>query len=246
MTPIQKEWLFGLRSNKDQYELTTIRQILEKLGQPQRHPRIVHIAGTNGKGSTLVTLEKLLIESGFSVGSTISPHLLSFNERFRINGLAASEQLLDVAFHRVREVCGYNEALLIDERRLPSIQPSFFEFSIAMAFVIFQGQNLDFLLLETGLGGRLDATNIITNPLVNIITQIDYDHQTFLGESLKEITMEKMGIIKKGAKVFLARQKESVSKQVMDYCEKENIELYLAPKHFCHKIREDETRYIFD
>ena len=182
MSPLQLSKLFSLQSDKIKFGLDNIRNLLERLGNPQDNQKIIHFAGTNGKGSTLITLEKLLIKSGFKTGSTISPHLISLNERYRINSEIINDQDLTFAFEQVKKVCILDDDLS-PISKTSSLKPSFFEFSLAMAFVIFRLKKVDYILLETGLGGRLDATNIIKNPLACVITKIDIDHTEYLGNN---------------------------------------------------------------
>src|SRR5690606_24805393 len=154
-------------------DLTNIRKLCEALGNPQEQFKTIHIAGTNGKGSTSHALAAILQHSGYKTGLYTSPHLVDFRERFRI----------DIAL--VQEVWVVSFVLNILEL-IERIQPSFFEVTVAMAFQAFADAGVDIAVIETGLGGRLDSTNIIT-PLLSIITNISYDHQDVLGATLKEI-----------------------------------------------------------
>ncbi len=226
------DFLYGLGIFNIKFGLKNIRSILKKLDDPHRHPRIIHIAGTNGKGSTLAVLERLLFDSGYSTGSTISPHLISFNERFRVNGIQAKDQALNRAFQRVRQACGIDADLSLRSIQKAKIKPTFFEYSIAMAFAIFQECKVDFILLETGLGGRLDATNVVENPLVCILTRIAIDHQEYLGDTIESITAEKLGILKNNAQVFVAPQEERVLRQIRNKCREKEVQCVFSPKHF--------------
>ncbi|MBU2514442.1 hypothetical protein KJ966_24165 [bacterium] len=210
--------------------------MLTKLDNPHLHPRIIHIAGTNGKGSTLVTLEKLLLDSGFSTGSTISPHLISFNERFRINGVAVEDPELDKTFEEVCQACDIDLSLKHASSRDGTISPTFFEFSIAMAFVLFRRFAVDYILLETGLGGRLDATNVVPTPLACVLTRIAIDHQEYLGNTIEEIVQEKLGILKQGSPVFAASQEENVRYQIVNYCKQQDIKVFYSPVHFGYRV----------
>lgn len=216
--------------------LDTIRSILERLGHPHQHPRIIHIAGTNGKGSTLKTLESLLIASGFTTGSTISPHLITINERFRINGTPVDDDGLNNAFREVCRQCDIPLDLSSPVSLDGAIRPTFFEFSLAMAFVLFESAGVDYILLETGLGGRLDATNVIEKPLACVITRIAMDHQEYLGSSIEAIVGEKLGILKKGSPVFVAPQDGIVSRLIRSRCESGGFKYFTSPEDF---YRED-------
>jgi dihydrofolate synthase/folylpolyglutamate synthase len=169
--------------------LSTTIALDNHLGNPHRRFRTIHVAGTNGKGSTSHTLAAILQESGYKVGLYTSPHLIDFRERIRVNGVPASEKFV-VEF--VEKHRAFFEPL----------QPSFFELTTAMAFEYFAGQNVDVAVIEVGLGGRLDCTNII-NPELCVITNISLDHTQFLGNTLGEIAAEKAGIIKDGVTVVI-------------------------------------------
>jgi dihydrofolate synthase / folylpolyglutamate synthase len=179
-------------------ENTTI--LLERLGRPDRAYPAIHIAGTNGKGSTAAYVESILRNAGFRTGLNTSPHLERINERFRINGEEISDEQFAESFTRIRSVI---EELLADGKL--RAHPTYFECVTALAFEVFARQRVEFAVIEVGLGGRLDATNIIT-PVVSIITRIDFDHEAFLGHSLREIAGEKAGILKYGVPAVSAPQ----------------------------------------
>jgi dihydrofolate synthase / folylpolyglutamate synthase len=179
-------------------ENTTI--LLERLGRPDRAYPTIHIAGTNGKGSTAAFVESILRQAGFRTGLNTSPHLEHINERFRINGEEIADEQFVETFTRLHSVI---EELLA-EGKLRS-HPTYFECVTALAFEVFARQRVEFGVIEVGLGGRLDATNIIT-PVASIITCIDFDHENFLGHALREIAGEKAGIIKHGVPVVSAPQ----------------------------------------
>ena len=161
----------------------------ERLGHPHRNFRTIHVAGTNGKGSCSHTLAAILQSAGYKVGLYTSPHLVDFRERIRVNGETVSEDFV-VAF--VEEHRSFFEPL----------QPSFFELTTAMAFKYFAEQKVDVAVIEVGLGGRLDCTNIIT-PALSVITNISFDHTQYLGDTLAKIAAEKAGIIKAGVPVVI-------------------------------------------
>lgn len=161
----------------------------EHLGHPHRKYKTVHVAGTNGKGSCSHTLAAILQEEGYKVGLYTSPHLVDFRERIRVNGECVSERYVVEFIDRER---GFFEPL----------RPSFFELTTAMAFKYFADQNVDIAVIEVGLGGRLDCTNIIS-PILSVITNISLDHTQFLGNTLESIAKEKAGIIKEGVPVVI-------------------------------------------
>jgi len=182
------------------FNLENIAMLIERLGRPDRAYPTVHIAGTNGKGSTAAFLEAILREAGFRTGLNTSPHLERINERFRINGEEIGDQLFAETFSRIH---GVIEELLAEGKL--RAHPTYFECVTALAFEVFAQARVEFGVIEVGLGGRLDATNIIT-PAVSVITRIDFDHENFLGHSLKEIASEKAGILKYGVAAVIAPQ----------------------------------------
>ena len=178
--------------------LTRLVKLLEKLDNPHKKlPPTIHIAGTNGKGSTLSFIKNILVNNNYSVHTYTSPHLEKFSERICINN------------KQVNTIKLLNHLKFI--KKINANQPiTFFEITTAAAFLLFSKHEADFLLLETGLGGRLDATNIIPKKLISIITSIGVDHEEFLGKTLKKITKEKLGIIKNTENVIIAKQKKEV------------------------------------
>ena len=182
------------------FNLENMTVLMERLGRPDRTYPIVHIAGTNGKGSTAAFLESILRAAGFRTGLNTSPHLERINERIRINGEEISDQFFAETFTRVQEVI---EELLASGRL--RAHPTYFECVTALAFEVFARERVEFAVVEVGLGGRLDATNIV-RPQVSVITRIDFDHENYLGHSLEEIAREKAGIVKAGVPVATAPQ----------------------------------------
>ncbi len=190
------EWLYSQLANYYQQGSTaykpgldSISHLLSQLGNPEHKFKSIHIAGTNGKGSTAHMLAAMAIENGYKVGLFTSPHIKDFRERIKING-----QLIDEKF--VVDFVSKHKYLL------QRLQPSFFEITTAMAFVAFATQECDYAIIETGLGGRLDATNVLS-PEISAITNIGLDHTEFLGETLDKIAFEKAGIIKEHTPVVI-------------------------------------------
>jgi dihydrofolate synthase/folylpolyglutamate synthase len=183
------------------FDLENISVLADRLGRPDRAYPSAHIAGTNGKGSTAAFLESILRRAGFRTGLNTSPHLEKINERIRVAG----EEISDEAFANVlTRILSLTEELLAAGKL--RAHPTYFECVTAMAFEYFARQRVDVAVFEVGLGGRLDATNILT-PVVSIITRIDFDHENFLGHSLHEIAGEKAGILKPSVPVVLAPQR---------------------------------------
>ncbi|WP_196220734.1 bifunctional folylpolyglutamate synthase/dihydrofolate synthase [Roseibium hamelinense] len=192
--------LLALHPKEIDLSLGRMYRLLEALGSPhEKLPPTVHIAGTNGKGSVTATLRSLLEADGKRCHVYTSPHLVRFNERIRLGdtGEFVSDADLFDALHRCEEANGGDPI-------------TFFEITTAAALLLFSERLADVLLLEVGLGGRLDATNVIENPLVTVITPVSMDHEKFLGETLADIAAEKAGIIKSGCPVVIARQDESI------------------------------------
>ena len=168
-----RAWIFGLKG---------IQTLLNKLRKPHKKLKTIHIGGTNGKGSVCTFISSILQHSGFKIGTYTSPHLVRFNERIKINDREISD----------------NEVVELYKKIKPHITTqTFFEITSAMAFLYFEQNKVDFAVLEVGLGGRLDATNVV-NPLVSIITNISLEHTNYLGNTITDISFEKAGIIKKG------------------------------------------------
>ena len=180
--------------------LDRLSKLLYKLGNPHLDlPKTIHIAGTNGKGSIQSFIRNILVSNGYSCDAYISPHLSKFNERIVLNNRDVSTKKL-------------YETLKFVERINDSNKITFFEITTAVAFLLFQRSKSEFLVLETGLGGRLDATNIIPKKLFSIITPISYDHEEFLGSTIKKITSEKLGIIKNSRNIIISKQNDDVEK----------------------------------
>ncbi len=182
------------------FDLENITVLLERLGRPERAFPSVHIAGTNGKGSTAAFLESILRKAGFRTGLNTSPHLERINERIRVNGEEIADELFAEIFTRI--LTAIEE--LLAEGKLRA-HPTYFECVTAVAFEAFARERVDFAVVEVGLGGRLDATNVLM-PVASVITRIDFDHENFLGHSLREIAGEKAGILKERVPAVIAGQ----------------------------------------
>ena len=176
--------MYGLRRFGIKLGLTTIRKILKELGNPQQGYACIHVAGTNGKGSVASSLASILCQSGYKTGLYTSPHLVRFNERIQVNNRPISNKDVVAAYEAVRQV------------NFGRREPTFFEFATAMALYEFGRQQVDWAVIETGMGGRLDATNVI-QPELSIITNISLEHRDYLGDTLSRIASEKAGIIKR-------------------------------------------------
>lgn len=211
------DWLFAQapnyqRDGSSAYKpgLENIKKLCNFFGNPQDKIKTIHIGGTNGKGSTSNMLASVLQESGYKIGLYNSPHLVDFTERIKVDGENCDKEFV------------YNFILKLQE--LPSeIQPSFFEFTTIMAFEYFYQQKVDYAIIEVGLGGRLDSTNII-KPLVSAITNVQLDHQDLLGETIEEISFEKAGIIKENTPIISGDEKISVREIIINKAKEMNAE----------------------
>ncbi len=198
------------------FDLENITVLAERLGRPDRAYPSVHIAGTNGKGSTAAFLESILRHAGLRTGLNTSPHLERINERIRINGEEISDEIFAETFTRIHVLI--EELLAAGKLRA---HPTYFECVTAMAFECFARARVEFGVFEVGLGGRLDATNIVS-PVASVITRIDFDHENFLGHSLCEIAGEKAGILKPGVPVILAEQNPEARQVILNRARKLN------------------------
>jgi dihydrofolate synthase/folylpolyglutamate synthase len=198
-------------------DITNTVALCNALDNPQNQFKTIHLAGTNGKGSTSHLLASILQENGLRVGLYTSPHLKDFRERIKINGEMIPKQEI------VEFVAQYK--IIFDE-----ISPSFFEWTVALCFNYFAKQNIDVAIIETGLGGRLDSTNII-NPLLSVITNIGWDHTDLLGDTLPKIAYEKAGIIKPNTPAVLGEKHPEINQVFIDKANESNSNLVFAQDH---------------
>jgi dihydrofolate synthase/folylpolyglutamate synthase len=223
--------LFSLRRLRMKLRLDTIRGVLARLENPHQRFKSVHIAGTNGKGSTAAHLAATLNTAGYRTGLFTSPHLIRFNERFRIDGHAAGDDEVVAAFHHVRHAQRQNEEHM-----------TFFEMCAAMAFWIFARRKVDWAVIETGMGGRLDATNVLI-PEVSVITNIALDHQIYLGNTLADIAREKAGIIKPGIALVTGVKQPPTRLVIKETAHRQKAPVYRLGKAF--RVRRRSTNNDF-
>lgn len=203
------------------FSTDTMGILMKAFGSPQDKYRSIHVAGTNGKGSVSAFSAAILRSSGAKVGVTTSPHLQAVNERIVIDG----EPISDSDLNRLATV-------LRDKGNELGVTPSFFEGITACAFLAFAERKVDWAVVEVGLGGRLDATNVISAPDIAVITNIDFDHQEILGFSLAEIAREKAGIVKKGSAVVVGTMEDSAAQAIQDRCSSVGLVPYQAGRDF--------------
>jgi dihydrofolate synthase / folylpolyglutamate synthase len=199
-------------------DLNNTIAICDILGNPQNKFKTVHVAGTNGKGSVSHFLASVMQEHGFKTGLYTSPHLKDYRERIRINGKKISEEKVIEFVKKHKSACD-------------KIKPSFFEWTVGLAFDYFAEEKVDVAIIETGLGGRLDSTNVIT-PELSVITNIGMDHTNLLGNTLSEIASEKAGIIKKSVPVVIGQRQDEIKNVFIDKAKEENCSIYFADDHF--------------
>lgn len=203
------------------------QRLLEVCGNPQDNFMSIHIAGTNGKGTTAAMIASILIEAGYKVGLYTSPHLLRFNERIRINGTPITDERI------VEFMSQYKTAI-------DKIESTFFEATTAMAFDYFKKKKVDVAVIETGLGGRLDSTNVL-KPKITIITSISMDHAEILGKDLKTIAFEKGGIIKNGVPLILSSQSEEVKNVIIKISDMKSAKVNYCNQNDIKNISITET-----
>lgn len=205
-------YVFGLEFHGHKLGLENIRALIAALGHPERTFQAVHVAGTNGKGSVAVMCATALSAAGYRTGCYTSPHLVSIEERFRVDGEQVSRAELERAVEEVRQ----HAVRLTSDGTLRAL-PTFFEVATASAFLIFRQRQVQVAVLEVGLGGRLDATNVVS-PQVGVITTIDLDHQRHLGSSIADIAREKAGIIKPGMTIICGERKAQALAVIAEVC----------------------------
>jgi len=228
--------LLDLHPKKIDLSLGRVERLLEALGRPDLTlPPTIHVAGTNGKGSTLAFLRAMLEARGARVHVYTSPHLLRFNERIRLGAEGGGKLVDDAALREALETC---------ERANGRQSITFFEITTAAAFLLFSRTQADWLLLETGLGGRYDATNVISAPKATIVTSISLDHPEFLGETVEKIAMEKAGIFKPGAPAVIGFQRDAARNVLERQARRVGAPVAIAGEDF--HIYEESGRLVFE
>ena len=212
--------------------LENTRVLLQKLRSPEKKIKVVHVAGTNGKGAVCSFTSAMLIQAGYKTGLFTSPHLVEMTERFKINGSDISKESFVEVFREVKKA--------VEEiQKEGYAHPTFFEFLFAMALVYFQKEKVEYAVIETGLGGRLDSTNVIDSPVITAITSISLDHTEYLGETKEIIATEKAGIIKEQIPVVIGVNPDSVVQVLEEKALEKNAEILKVSKKdykICEKI----------
>ena len=212
--------------------LKAMKFLMEEFQHPEDSAKAIHIAGTNGKGSVTEMITNVLINEGYTVGKFISPHLIYYNERISVNNKNISDLEMENLIKKINPAIEkYNS--------ISDVPITLFELETTMAFLYFKEKNCDFVVLETGLGGLYDCTNIINNPLVSVITSIGYDHMHILGNTLSEIAYQKAGIIKENSNTVIFNQEPDIDNVFIAECKKKNNILHIIKKS-------DICNYSFD
>ena len=231
MTDYEKQRM--IRYNVTTFDLTRMNELLAAIGNPHKNLKAVHIAGSKGKGSTSTMIARMLEANSYKVGLYTSPHITSLHERISINSCNITKDEIVELVNSVRP----SVDILTENGR----KPTFFELFTAMAFLHFSNSEVDFAILETGMGGRLDSTNVVT-PLVSAITSISIDHQRQLGKTIELIAAEKAGIIKKGVPVATVLQEEAALDVIKTYAAKAGSPLYVIGENIDYSCRFEASR----
>ncbi len=219
--------------------LDAMKYFMEEYNNFQENMKFIHIAGTNGKGSCTEMISNILEQQGYKVGKFMSPHLIEYNERISINGkFISNEEMSDLIEELEPKIKKYNDTR--------NVNITLFELETTMALLYFYRNNVDFVVLETGLGGLYDCTNIISKPLVSVITSIGYDHMHILGNTLPEIAYQKAGIIKENSNTVFFAQTQDVNEVFIETCNDKNNELHLVNENDIKNYRYDKDFQYFD
>ena len=229
------DYLYGLEKFGMIFGLTQVERILEALGNPHREVQAIHIGGTNGKGSTAAMMASILQKEGYRMGLYTSPHLIRFTERIKVNGKEIEKE-------EVAELAGWMKER-IEAAGIPS-PFTFFDFTTAMGLLYFKQKMVDLAILEVGLGGRLDSTNVI-DPLLSIITNIAKDHEEYLGRSILKIAREKAGIIKKDRPLITAATQPQVLRLFSKVCREKGAPYYRVGKEFRY-VQNEERHFDYE
>lgn len=219
--------------------LKAMEFFMKKFNNFEQQMNFIHIAGTNGKGSCTEMMANILEKQGYKVGKFLSPHLVKYNERISINGVEISDE-------EMANIIEELQPLIEEYNKIEEIDVTLFELETTMALLYFYRNNVDFVVLETGLGGLYDCTNIISKPLVSIITSIGYDHLNILGKTLPEIAVQKAGIIKDDSQTVIFEQEKDVNDVFIRTCSSKNNKLHIISNNDISNYRFDENFQYFN
>lgn len=215
-----KEYIDGLSKYGSELGLDNIKALLTVLDNPQEKLKVIHVAGTNGKGSTIAFMGSILKEAGYKVGKYTSPVVFEYLEKYQINDENISEEAFAGIASKVK--------MALEQLEKQGIQPTIFEVETAMAFEYFKDEKCDVVILETGMGGDMDATNVCRKVLASVLVSISLDHTGFLGDTIEKIAYHKAGIIKEGCPVVVMKQQEKVMTVIRKTATKHNATVYEA------------------
>ena len=233
-----EKYLQGFFAGTKDPSLDAMRFFMDKLNHPEKELKFIHIAGTNGKGAVTEMISNILLNSGYKVGKFMSPHLIRYNERIQINNK-------EITNKEMEEIIIKLDPLVKEYNSKGNGNVTLFELETTMAILYFANKKCDIVVLEVGLGGLYDCTNIVY-PIVSIITSIGYDHMKFLGNTLEEIAFQKAGIIKQNSKTIFMSQSESVDNVIIERCKEENNKLFLVNKEEIKNYSYTEEYQKFD
>lgn len=234
-----EEYLNNFFKGTKNPSLDAMQYFMDEYNNFQENMKFIHVAGTNGKGSCVETISNILVKQGYKVGKFISPHLVRYNERISINGIEITNEEMSELIEELKpKVEKYSKK--------KKIQITFFELITTMALLYFYRKNVDFVVLETGLGGLYDCTNIIAKPLVSVITSIGYDHMHILGNTLAEIAYQKAGIIKQNSNTVFFEQSEEINNVFSDMCKNKNNKFHLVTNNKIKNYKYDNEYQYFD
>ena len=230
------------KGKKKRPTLKAMDFFMDEYNHIDENMNIIHIAGTNGKGSTVKIISNILIKAGYSVGTFVSPHLTKYNERISINNQSITDKEMSDLIDEIQpKIDQYNEFADINELN----HMTWFEALTIIAFLYFYRNNVDFVVIETGLGGLFDSTNFIKKSIASVITSIGYDHMKLLGSTLEEIAFQKAGIIKRDSETLMFDQSPSVNKVFIDKCNEENNKLHIFNEDLIKDYSFDEEYQYF-
>lgn len=230
-----QEYINNLTNGKaDDLSVKRMKKIMKLLGNPQDNLKFIHITGTNGKGSCIEMLNSILVKSGLKVGKFISPHLTCYNERISINGKNIKDEEIQNIYEKIQ--------LFIEKENL---EISYFEFFTVISFMYFYQQKVDIVLIEVGVGGLYDSTNII-NPMISVITSVGYDHTQILGKTIEEIAIQKAGIIKQCSEIVYMEQEPKIDNIIIQTCKEKHSTLHMISKLEIKNLKFEDSKEIFD
>lgn len=233
-----KEYLSTFYKGTKGPTLDAIKYFVEELDHPEKKLKIVHLAGTNGKGSVCEMISTVLEQAGYKVGLFMSPHIVRFNERIRVN----HQEILD---EEIEELTSIMEPIVTKYNQTHEVHVTLFEIETAMALLYFVKNKCDIVVLETGLGGLVDCTNVVA-PILSIITSIGYDHMDILGNTLEEIAIQKSGIIKENSETIFVEQEKSVNEIIEETCKEKNNTLHLIKQEDWSNVSLKGEEQVFD